>query len=153
MFEIRFKQDTFIRKMRSIIRRNTLSAGVQHLNWKFNVFVHRKTTFMLLLLLLWRVIWAARYFWWSLLIGPIKNWDQLPILFHSVPIISGPTFNGIGKNRCPGQLIGIGMTRCWYLDAFPKQFICFIRLVTRCLENSDLTPRKRRFPPPAPFYK
>ena len=28
-----------------IIRRNTLSAGLQHLNWKFSVFVHRKTVF------------------------------------------------------------------------------------------------------------
>ena len=82
-----------------IIRRNTLSAGLQHLNWKFNVFVHREPTFTLLLL--WRVIWAARYFWWPLLIGPIKTWDPLPIPFHSVPIKSGPTFNGIGKNRCP----------------------------------------------------
>ena len=82
-----------------IIRRNTLSAGLQHLNWKFNVFVHREPTFTLLLL--WRVIWAARYFWWPLLIGVIKTWDPLPIPFHSVPIISGPTFNGIGKNRCP----------------------------------------------------
>ena len=25
------------------MRRNTLSAGLQHLNWKFNVFLHRKT--------------------------------------------------------------------------------------------------------------
>ena len=32
-----------MRKIRLIIRRNTLSAGLQHLNWKFNVFVHRKT--------------------------------------------------------------------------------------------------------------
>ena len=55
----------------------------------------RKTTFtlLLLLLLLWRVTWAASYFWWPLLIGPIP--------FHSVPIISGPTFNGIGKNQYP----------------------------------------------------
>ena len=75
-----------------------LKSGLRHLNWKFNVFVHRKTTFTLLLL--WRVIWAARYFWWPLLIGPIKNWDPLPIPFHLVPIILGPTFNGIRKNRC-----------------------------------------------------
>ena len=91
--KFRFKQDTFIRKIMLIIRRNTLSAGLQHLNWKFNVFVHREPTFTLLLL--WRVIWAARYFWWPMLIGPIKNWDPLPIPFHSVPIISGPTFNDI----------------------------------------------------------
>ena len=65
------------------------------------MFVHRKTTFTLLLLLLWWVTWPASYFWWPLLIGPMKNWDPLPIPFHSVPIISGLTFNGIGKNRCP----------------------------------------------------
>ena len=29
--------------IRLIIRRNTLFAGLQHLNWKFNVLVHRKT--------------------------------------------------------------------------------------------------------------
>ena len=67
------------------------------------MFVHRKTTFTLLLLLLWWVTWAASFFWWPLLIGLIKNnnWDPLPIPFHSVPIISGPTINGIGKNGCP----------------------------------------------------
>ena len=108
-----------------IIRRNTLSAGLQHLNWKFNVFVHRKTTFTLLLLLLWWVTWAASYFWWPLLIGPIKNnnWDPLPIPVHSVPIISGPTINGIGKNRCP-----IERDRCDPMPVFGRvplpKFFC-----------------------------
>ena len=50
-------------------------------------------------------------------IGPMKKFDPLPIPFQSVPIKSVPIETESGKIGT--RLIGIGETRCWYLDAFP----------------------------------
>ena len=43
-------------------------------------------------------------------IGPMKKFDPLPIPFESVPMES---------EKIGTRLIGIGVTGCRYLDAFP----------------------------------
>ena len=45
-------------------------------------------------------------------IGQMKKFDPLPIPFQSVPIETESEKNGT-------RLIGVGVTRCRYLDAFP----------------------------------
>ena len=69
-----------MRKIRLIIRRNTLSAGLQHLNWKFNVLVHRKTV-------IHPFAFAFVTGYLSCHIFLMTFWWPLPILFHSVPKI------------------------------------------------------------------
>ena len=50
-------------------------------------------------------------------IGPMKKFDPLPIPFESVPIKSVPIETE--SEKIGTRLIGIGVTRCRYLDAFP----------------------------------
>ena len=46
-------------------------------------------------------------------IGPMKKFDPLQIPFKSVPIETE-------SEKIGTRLIGIGVTRCRYLDTFPK---------------------------------
>ena len=71
-----------MRKIRLIIKTNTLSAGIQHLNWKFNVLVHRKTVIHP-----FAFAFAFVTGYLSCHIFLMTFWWPLPILFHSVPKI------------------------------------------------------------------
>ena len=66
-------------------------------------------------------------------IGPMKKFHPLPIPFQSVPIKSVPIETE--SEKIGTRLIGIGVTRFRYLDAFPKaSLICYGAV----LERSDL---------------
>ena len=73
-------------------------------------------------------------------IGPMKKFDPLPILFQSIPIKSEPIETESEKNGT--RLISIGMTRWRYLDAFPKTTSILLSLnlplKPSSLENSQV---------------
>ena len=62
-----------------------------------------------------------------MLIGAMKKFAPLPIPFQLVPILSVLIANGIRK--IGPRLSGIGVTRCRYLDAFPKSpYLFFLHM-------------------------
>ena len=97
--KFRFKQDTFIRRIRLIIR-NTLSAGLEHLNWIFNVFVPRKT-----IIHAFAFAFVTSYLSCQIFLMTYVNWPDKELR----PVADSVSF---GTDN-------IGSDIQWYLDAFP----------------------------------
>ena len=104
------------------MRRNTLSAGLQHLNWKCNVFVHRKIAFTLFA---FAFAFVTGYLSCQLFLMTFVYWPdkELRPVADSISFSTDNIRYDIQWNRKKfgTQLISIGVTRCWYLDAFPYQ--------------------------------
>ena len=127
------KQDTFIKKIRLKVIWNTLSAGLQHLNLKFNVFVHRKTvirafSFANILSVLTCYL-SCQIFFLTCVNWPDK---ELRSVADSISFSADNIGSDIQRKllqKVDTQLISIGVTRCQYLDGFPKLYILFEKTV------------------------